>query len=103
MSSQAAISVTRMFILAMLSGMFVGAGATASLMVSRGMPSADPGMVKLVYGALFPVGLVLVIIAGAELITGNFAMFVSQQHWRSHFPEIYLLTDQSPFSIAVSG
>lgn len=73
---KANLPIIRMFMLGMLSGMYIAVGATVSLMVSRGLPSADPGLVKLVYGALFPVGLVLVVLAGAELITGNFAVFV---------------------------
>lgn len=87
---KANLPIIRMFMLGMLSGMYIAVGATVSLMVSRGLPSADPGLVKLVYGALFPVGLVLVVLAGAELITGNFAVFV-------FFSQIFFLLLLRPF------
>ena len=47
-------------------------------MVSGGMPgigAANPGLVKFVAGALFPVGLIMVSITGADLFTSNCAGF----------------------------
>ena len=38
--------------------------------------SAHPGLQKFIFGAVFPVGLMLVVIAGAELFTGNTAVSI---------------------------
>lgn len=43
-------------------------------MVAFGIPnisSSDPGIKSLIMGIIFPVGLVLVIMCGVELVTGN--------------------------------
>lgn len=38
------------------------------------MQAANPGLQKLLYAVIFPMGIICVIIAGAELVTGNFAL-----------------------------
>jgi formate transporter len=48
-----------------------------ALIVGGGVPgikSSDVGLQKFIFGGVFPVGLMLVIIAGAELFTGNTAV-----------------------------
>ncbi|MBF0576877.1 formate/nitrite transporter family protein [Dysgonomonas sp. GY617] len=65
-------------ILSILGGMFIAFGGLLSIMVSGGMPgigAANPGLVKFVAGALFPVGLIMVSITGADLFTSNCAGF----------------------------
>lgn len=57
------------FLSAMLAGMFIGFGYIGYLIVSGVMP--DPGLGKVVGAAVFPVGLMFVLIAGADLFTGN--------------------------------
>ena len=54
---------------AMLAGMFIGLGYTGYLIASGIM--ADAAVGKVVGALLFPVGLILVLIAGADLFTGN--------------------------------
>ena len=53
----------------MLAGLFIGLGYTGYLIVSGIM--ADAAVGKVVGALLFPVGLLLVLIAGADLFTGN--------------------------------
>eukprot|EP00741_Cyanophora_paradoxa_P013383 tig00020685_g12922.t1 len=61
------------------SGIFVGFGGTSALMVSYGLSTASlpggapasPGAVKLLFGLLFPVALLLIVVAGGDLLTGN--------------------------------
>jgi len=63
----------KLLILAVLAGAFIAFGAEGSSMAAYGL-LADPhtyGLGKAVAGAIFPVGLILVVIAGAELFTGN--------------------------------
>jgi len=70
------LSIIRMFLLAVLAGAFISIGGCVSIAYAKGMDSADPGVQKFAFGAVFPVGLILVIIAGSELATGNFAVLV---------------------------
>lgn len=64
--------------LAILGGAFIAFGGLLSVMVAGGMPGigdANPGLVKFVAGALFPVGLIMVSITGADLFTSDCAAF----------------------------
>lgn len=61
-----------MLVLAILAGVFIGFGSVVSLVAQSGM--GDVGAVKLMSGAAFSVGLMLVMVVGAELFTGNTMM-----------------------------
>lgn len=72
-------SVRKTLVLAFLAGVYIAVGGLLSLMVGGGMPGVareNPGLVKLAFGAVFPVGLMMVVMAGAELFTGNNAYFM---------------------------
>lgn len=60
-----------------LAGAYIAFGAFLALMASAGAPwpQGIPGLQKLLYAAVFPVGMIYVIIAGAELFTGNCMFF----------------------------
>lgn len=60
-------------ILSFLAGVYIAFGGLLAEVVTSGMAAAGfpPGLVKLFFGGVFPVGLMLVIIAGSELFTGN--------------------------------
>ena len=62
--------------LAVLAGMFIGLGAMAYIMAMTG---ADPdhGPTRLLGGLVFSLGLILVIVGGAELFTGNALMVMA--------------------------
>jgi formate/nitrite transporter len=61
-----------LLMLAMLAGAFIAFGAIASTTVSAGATGQLPfGIVRLLSGLVFCVGLVLVVVGGAELFTGN--------------------------------
>jgi formate/nitrite transporter len=60
----------QLFLLGMLAGLYISIGGHCFLV------ALEQGMGKIVGGAVFSVGLVLVVIAGAELFTGNVAMIV---------------------------
>lgn len=67
-------------VLGFLAGAYIAMGGLLSLIVGYGFPglaASNPGMQKFLSGATFPVGLILVVIAGAELFTGNNAVFIS--------------------------
>lgn len=59
------------FVLAVLAGAFISLGALFYLVVTTGNPSLGFGINRLVGGVCFSLGLVLVVVGGAELFTGN--------------------------------
>ncbi|MDR0513708.1 MAG: formate/nitrite transporter family protein [Coriobacteriaceae bacterium] len=69
---KAASPVWRLLVLGFAAGMFIGFGAVISSVAAHAL--GDAGMVRLVSGLLFPVGLCLVVILGTELFTGNALM-----------------------------
>ncbi len=60
-----------MFILAILAGAFISLGAIFATTVATGGAALPFGVNKLLVGLVFCLGLVLVVIGGAELFTGN--------------------------------
>lgn len=64
----------RLFLLAMLAGFLIGMGGAASAAASL---SLEPGAARLVSGLVFPLGLVTVLLTGAELFTGNCLITIS--------------------------
>ncbi len=69
----------RLLVLGFLAGAYVAFGGLLAVTVGGGMAgvaSENPGLQKFVFAAVFPVGLMLVIIAGAELFTGNAAVCI---------------------------
>lgn len=73
------LSFSRFAILAFLGGAFIAFGGLLTVVVAGGMPqlmATNPGLVKFVAGALFPVGLIMVSVAGADLFTSDCAAMV---------------------------
>lgn len=59
-------------ILTMLAGAYIAFGGILSVIVGYGFPgitAENPAMQKLLSGAMFPIGLILVVVLGAELFT----------------------------------
>lgn len=68
-----AVSPTwRLFVLGVMAGVLIGLGAVASSTAAHAL--SDAGLVRLVSGAVFPIGLIMVILLGTELFTGNALM-----------------------------
>ncbi|HEX9862653.1 MAG TPA: formate/nitrite transporter family protein [Candidatus Bathyarchaeia archaeon] len=66
------LQLGKMFILAVLAGAYIGFGAQLSTAVKVGLADVvGTGFANLVGGAVFSVGLMLVVVGGAELFTGN--------------------------------
>src|SRR5262249_54077070 len=69
---KAAMDWMTMLTLAVLAGAFIALGAIFSTTVTAGSAGALPyGLVRLLAGIVFSLGLILVIVGGAELFTGN--------------------------------
>jgi formate transporter FocA len=77
------------FVLAILAGAFIALGAVFATTVSTGAADALPyGLVKLLSGSVFCLGLILVIVGGAELFTGNNLIVMA---WASRKVSTYCL------------
>lgn len=75
---KANMPILKMLILGILAGMFIGFGAHADIIVMQTLGNTvDLGIAKFMGAAVFPVGIVLVVVAGAELFTGNCLVSVS--------------------------
>jgi formate/nitrite transporter len=79
-----------LFVLGMMAGAYIGFGGLLATTVSFDMdPSLGLGLKKLVTGSAFSLGLMLVVIAGAELFTGNSLMvssvMIGRVTWRKVF------------------
>jgi formate/nitrite transporter len=71
-------SFVRLAILGIFAGVYIGFGAQLATMVTHDAASfIGLGLSKLISGAVFSVGLMLVVIAGAELFTGNNLILLS--------------------------
>lgn len=78
---KAAMSGGKMFLLAVMAGMFIalaGSGASAASCTLGGSAG------KLVGACVFPAGLTLVLLAGSELFTGNCLLIIP--FWKGKFP-----------------
>lgn len=61
--------VLEVFLMAIMAGVYIGIAGLASSTAAHSIP--NKGLAKLVTGAVFPVGLMFVLINGADLFTGN--------------------------------
>jgi formate transporter FocA len=69
--SKAKLGFYRMFFLAVLAGAFIAMGAVFSTMATTGASALPFGITRVIGGLTFSLGLILVVVAGAELFTGN--------------------------------
>jgi formate transporter FocA len=79
--SKAQLSSFRMFALSILAGAFIALGAIFSTTATTGASDLPYGVVRILAGLTFSLGLILVVIAGAELFTGNNLIVMA---WASH-------------------
>lgn len=74
--AKARTPLAKFAIMAIMGGIFIALGGLLTVVVAGGMPNVareDIGLVKFVAGALFPVGLIMVSVAGADLFTSDCA------------------------------
>jgi formate transporter len=68
---KASLDAGRTFVLSVLAGVFIALGGVFSTTVGAGAATAPYGWTRLLMGFAFSLGLILVIVGGAELFTGN--------------------------------
>lgn len=69
--ARVAMPFSRTFTLAVLAGAFISLGAVFATTVASGSDALPFGVARLLSGLAFSLGLILVVVAGAELFTGN--------------------------------
>lgn len=67
--TKAELPLVKMILLGFLAGMFVAIGAQTSSLASHDI--ANVGLARTLTGAIFPVGLMMIVLVGGELFTGN--------------------------------
>ncbi len=68
------LSTARTLVLGFFAGAYIALGGVVAMVIGKDNPAlaaANPGLAKLVFAAVFPVGIMMVVINGAELFTGN--------------------------------
>lgn len=62
-------SIWKVIVLGMMAGLFIAIGASSSNLAVHAI--SNPGVAKLVAGCIFPVGLMMIVVIGGELFTGD--------------------------------
>ncbi len=76
--SKAEMSTGRIMVLGALAGAYIAMAAMVAYSVSYTLGGwAGPGMIRLVASSVFTVGIVMVLVGGAELFTGNMLLSVA--------------------------
>lgn len=73
--TKAHLSLSKMITLGMLAGMFIAAGGVTSNTATHGI--TDLGLAKTLSGCIFPIGLLMIVLVGGELFTGNCLMVMA--------------------------
>jgi formate transporter len=76
-AAKARMPTMRLFALAVLAGAFIALGAIFATVVGTGAGALPYGVGKLLGGLVFSLGLILVVVGGAELFTGNNLMVMA--------------------------
>ncbi len=76
-SAKAGRDLLTLFVLGLLAGAFIALGAIFMTVVMTGAADLPWGVARLLGGVVFSLGLILVIVGGAELFTGDSLMIVA--------------------------
>lgn len=74
LEEKASLPLGTTLVLGMLAGVYIGLGSLFATVVLAGAEALPHGVAQMLAGLVFSVGLALVLIAGAELFTGNVLM-----------------------------
>ena len=84
---KAAESIFELFIFGVLAGIYIAFGAVVATAVLSG-GTLDGGVAKFLAGSVFTVGLILVLILGSELFTGNILMTIGLIYQKYSFIKV---------------
>jgi formate transporter len=82
------LDTLRMFLLAVLAGAFIAMGAVFATTVSAGASTLPFGIARLLAGVSFTLGLILVVVSGSELFTGNNLIIIAFANRRITLPAL---------------
>ncbi len=85
---KARLDILRMFLLAILAGAFISMGAIFATTVSAGASTLPFGIARLLAGTTFTLGLILVVVSGSELFTGNSLIIIAFANRRISLPAL---------------
>ncbi len=74
---KARMAPARLVVLAIMGGAFIGLGAMAAITIWTGLDPVPFGLMRMAGGLGFTLGLILVVLGGVELFTGNVLMIMS--------------------------
>ncbi len=80
-------TIFELFIFGVLAGIYIAFGAAVATSVSSG-GSLDAGFARFLAGSVFSVGLILVLILGSELFTGNILMTIGLIYQKYSFTRV---------------
>ena len=72
------LPLLRLLLLGIFAGMFIAGGASASSLAMHAV--SNVGLARFVAGAIFPVGLMMIVFVGGELFTGDCLMIMGCVH-----------------------
>ena len=76
--SKARLQTLPLLLLSILAGGYIALGGVFSTVIATGMMGNSPyGIMKTLQGLVFSLGLILVVVGGAELFTGNMLMVIA--------------------------
>lgn len=87
-AGKAKLSIAQMIVLGIFAGVFIGFGGQGAITIGQTLAKIDVGLQKFAFAGAFPVGLMLVVICGAELFTGNNLMTLGCINGRYKFSDI---------------
>ena len=87
--SKSTIDPSRIFVLALLAGVFIALASVFYTLVIH-ESTMSPGITRLIGGLVFSLGLILVIVAGAELFTGNNLLVMAYVDRKITFKQLML-------------
>lgn len=85
-TNKAKLPTAKMFILAVFAGIFIAIAGASATIASTTVP--DPSTARLLNALIFPGGLVMVVLAGSELFTGNALLVIPLLEKRIHALEL---------------
>lgn len=87
-AAKSKLSIAQMIVLGIFAGVFIGFGAQGAITIGQSLAKIDAGLQKFAFAGAFPVGLMLVVICGAELFTGNNLMTLGCINGRYNFSSV---------------
>jgi formate/nitrite transporter len=79
---KAGLPFWKTLVLGFMAGLYISLGAHGDVVVMQTLGGIDEGLKRFMGAAVFPVGLMLVVIAGGELFTGNCLLSLAWFHRR---------------------